>query len=133
LQGGNTTRPDITALPPPGLDPEISRRQDSKKAFPGISRDLSVEDKISRRTPFSFRNLPADPLFFSYLPAEATSEPKIRIFGGNKVLGKIQPKSRLFGRFYASPGGEVHLRGKSPGFAKFLVATLRHQRGQQLH
>jgi hypothetical protein len=57
------------------------------------------------------------------LPAEATSEPKIRIFGGSKV-GKIQPKSRLFGRFYASPGGEVHLRVKSPGFAKFLVATL---------
>jgi hypothetical protein len=26
--------------------------------------------------------------------------------------------------FFLSPGGKVHLRVKSPGFANFLVATL---------
>jgi hypothetical protein len=39
-------------------------------------------------------------------------------------VGYFQPKRRDFGLFFGSPGGEVHLGVKSPGFANFLVATL---------
>jgi hypothetical protein len=39
-------------------------------------------------------------------------------------VGYFKPKRRDSGRFFGSPGGEVHLRVKSLGFANFLVATL---------
>jgi hypothetical protein len=110
-------------LPPPGGHREISRRHGPKKRSPGISRYLPAAGKISRRNRFFFGNLPADPVFYSYLPAAATLTSKIRNFDFIKV-GYFQPKRRDFGRIFGSPGGEVHLRVKSPGFANFSVATL---------
>jgi hypothetical protein len=45
-----------------------------------ISGYLPAAGKISRRTRFSFGDLPADTVFSGYLPAEATLTFKIRNF-----------------------------------------------------
>jgi hypothetical protein len=92
-----------------------------------ISGNLPVSPGGGQNLPadgFCLRGLSADPFFSGFLPAEATSTAKFRNFGVNKG-GYFQPNRRDFGRFKGSPGGEVDLRVKSPGFEKFLVATLQ--------
>jgi hypothetical protein len=111
----------LLTLPPPGLDLPAAG---TKKV---ISGNLPVSPGGGQNLPADgscLRGLSADPFFSGFLPVGATSTVKFRNFGVNEV-GYFQPNRRDFGRFKGSPGGEVDLRVKSPGFEKFLVATLQ--------